>query len=182
MDTDSLLELLGHCRKNPDDLDSLSKLLTRTLPDIRIFVAARIPPADADDVVQEILIGLVKSISQIRAEGEKEFFSYLYVVARAAVARFYAKKGRDISKGLRAEAFREWEERIKDSGSQRTDDEREALEAIEMLRKADPECAELLVETHLLGMGYEEVAKLREVTYDAIRMRVNRCLEKINFD
>ena len=182
METDSLLELLRYCRKNPDNLDSLSKLLTRTLPDIRIFVAARTPPSDADDVVQEILIGLVKSISQIRAESEKEFFSFLYVVARAAVARFYAKRKGDISKGVRAEAFREWEERIRGSGSERTDDEREALEAIEILRKSDPECAELLAETHLYGMGYDEVAKLRESTYDAIRMRVNRCLEKITFD
>jgi DNA-directed RNA polymerase specialized sigma24 family protein len=49
--------------------------------------------------------------------------------------------------------------------------------ALELLRASKPPCVELLWDYYVLGLDYDEMAALYQLTVDAVRMQIRRCLE-----
>lgn len=58
------------------------------------YVAARIAePPDAEDVVSEIFLRVVKHLAQLRNQQQLSFAAWLFVIARSAVSDHYRRNG-----------------------------------------------------------------------------------------
>jgi hypothetical protein len=57
-------------------------------------------------------------------------------------------------------------------------DKAEAIDALDSLRAADPECFERLWDYFVVGMDYQDMVASTGLKYDTVRVRIYRCLEK----
>ena len=61
-----------------------------------------------------------------------------------------------------------------------SDDEKTAVqEALELLKKSDEDCFYALWDNFVVGSTYDDMAARTGRTYDAVRMEVSRCLDKL---
>lgn len=49
---------------------------------------------------------------------------------------------------------------------------------IKLLTAAKPDCSDLLWKHYVIGLDYAEIAEERQLNYDAVRMKIGRCLEE----
>ena len=141
---------------------------------VQLFIFTRTKPSDSLDVWQDTAKAILVGLSTFRGRTEKEFLKWCYQIARNKIS--------DSFKNNRLDPFPTEElsdlleaSRITKPFSQ--EDEVDLKDAMDLLAISHPECRELLWDHFIFGFDYEEIAEELHLQYDAVRMRIKRCLD-----
>jgi RNA polymerase sigma factor (sigma-70 family) len=158
-------------------LDLVEQVVREHRPLLLAHVMARVPAADALDVLQLVLIGIADSLDQFRGTTDASLRAWCYRIAEYKCIdylRKHLKKGEiEFDADLLHEAIEASAVNQPLSPADRLDLEY----AMELLSHAKPPCYEYLWKHFIVGLDYGEIAAEYAIGYDAARMRIERCLE-----
>jgi RNA polymerase sigma factor (sigma-70 family) len=143
------------------------------------YIRRRCPREHVDDVCQETLAGISKNLHLFHGTTDKKFWGWCYGVARNKVADQFRGQERDPLAQVDPDDV--WQA-VEDSAREEplTKEERVDLkQAMELLQQANPPCYDYLIQVYFVGWTFEDLAQAQGVSYDAARMRVDRCLDFI---
>lgn len=81
-------------RRAVDDPEAFQALYHHYFRRVYGYVAARVAaPPDAEDVVSEIFLRVVKHLTQLRNQQQLSFAAWLFVIARSAISDHYRRNG-----------------------------------------------------------------------------------------
>jgi RNA polymerase sigma factor (sigma-70 family) len=147
-------------------------------PRLRLYIAASCPPEMVDDVVQETLIAIAKSLIRLRGQSEEEIAGWCYRIASRRLADKLRKRKSEPLDRLSPEGLQELEAvEEKPLAAGQKDDLDYALS---LLKIAKPPCYNYLLSYYILGMDYAEMAEAFSMKYDAMRIKIGRCLKLAN--
>ena len=162
-------------RNGPEDLADAALLFDRYAQ--RAFRYARmmgLSEADADDVVAESFLKLLRGRGTFRAEAD--FFPWLVTIVRNATLNLLRGEQRRRARSKRL-AEREEARRVSDLPPEQLE-RRETLHAIEnAIRKLPSEQRSALSLVTTGGLSYREAAKVEDVSEAALTSRVHRARE-----
>lgn len=156
-------------------------IFTEIEPILRRYVERKIRPEFADDVLQEVLIAIVKSLPKFTGLTTDDFLSWCRGIARHKIHDQYQANAK-ASERFQALPPEEIVELIGLSvaATPLATGERLDLDyAMKLLAESKPECVEQLWKHFVEGFDYGEIAEELNVKYDAARMQVGRCLETV---
>lgn len=81
----ALVRLIQH-----GDGGALEEFFERFSPPLRTFILRRLPPDDADDVLQETLVAVTRAI--MRFQSSSQVFTWVCAIARHKIADFYRNR------------------------------------------------------------------------------------------
>jgi RNA polymerase sigma factor (sigma-70 family) len=178
---DDLLKLVRTYRVTAalDQRLSLADALFRMIvPELRFFVLSSVPQQAADDVLQETLKAIATSLSKFEGRTQSEFWAWCYRIARNKASDYFRKQGADRLHSVSPDELL----KMIESGQPRTAipaQEKLDLEyAVQLLRKANPDCYEFLWKHYVVGLAYGEIASEHNLQYDNVRMKISRCLRE----
>jgi RNA polymerase sigma factor (sigma-70 family) len=173
-----IIDMVIEYREGPDP-ERLGRIIELLRPDLFLFIYSRIPENDVEDVCHEILLEIIKGLHSFKGSKRRERYSWCFMLARAGIAKYYRKRVRIPKLDLDFDEL----SRLIDQNAARAHrsemDKRDAYEALEMIRKAVPDCAELLYERYILGLQLKEMGARRGISEDAAKMRLKRCDDKL---
>lgn len=138
-------------------------------------IRASCPKDATEDVLQETLVAIVRSLP--RFNGLMQFEGWCYRIAARRVADYYENNKRHQAESLSDEEVLHLVENSTES-SPLTAQEREQLdEAMELLRQARPPCSEFLNLRFYYGMEHAEIGRLFGKTSAAVGVQIRRCAE-----
>jgi len=144
---------------------------------LRPFVARRVPPADVDDVLQDVYIRVQRALPTLR--DQERFVAWLYQVARSAVQEHLRQRARHPlafnGDGDQAELPGEDPE----SSTSEPYEASLATFAADAIAELPSPYKEALTLTELEGMTQQAAAKLLGVSPSGMRSRVQRGREKL---
>lgn len=134
---------------------------------LRVYVARRVDPGDADDIVQSVMVKLLERRAEI---GPDSVRAWLFAVTRNAVAEYYRQRRPSIDI-----------ETIDIAGSETVDDTIGALSdcldpVLRMLPESD---ADVLRRVDLEGEAQTELAATLGVPLSTLKSRVQRARMKL---
>ena len=138
---------------------------------LRTYAARRVAPADADDIVQSVMVKLLERRDAIEAESVR---AWLFTVTRNAVAEHYRQRKSSVD----LEALENFPERDEDDPADRTigalsDCLRPMLDAL------GPADAQLLQKVDLEGEAQIELAASLGIPLSTLKSRVQRARTKL---
>jgi RNA polymerase sigma factor (sigma-70 family) len=141
---------------------------------VQLFIYSRARPSDAADIWQETSKTIVEKLTTFKGRTEQTFRSWCYQIATHKIGDAY--------RGNRLDPFPEDElnDLIETSTISRPfspGDEVDLKDALNLLEKSHPECRTLLWNYFVIGLDYDEIAEELKLQYDAVRMRIKRCLD-----
>ena len=152
------------------------ELLRRIAPDLQLFLLGSVQPDTAADLLQEILVLIVRGLVRFEGTTEPAFWAWCYRIARNKLADHFRGK----SMRLEPMAPEEIGRLIDASASVvplSAEDRDDLAFALRLLAQSKPDCLEFLWSHFVAGFDYGEIAEERGLSYDNTRMKVNRCLE-----
>jgi len=147
------------------DTDCLDVLVETHLPRIHSRIHNLVPECDADDVTQDVFIGLMDSISSF--EGRSAFATWFHRIAMNKVADYHRKTARqreDSNDELSLRIFNPWDE---------MDD---VLIVEQILREIPKKYKDILILRCSEGLSFIEIADKLDLSYEATRSRYRRAL------
>jgi RNA polymerase sigma factor (sigma-70 family) len=153
------------------------ELFARVEPDISFFVFSNFPSPSAEDVLQESLKAIACGLGSFNGESSDQFWAWCYRIARNKLADHFRSQSSERVQPLPADEL--WE--LIDASEQRAplsaQDRIDLDFAMAALTRSSPECFDYLWKHFVFGLAYGEIAEQEQLTPDAARMRVGRCLE-----
>lgn len=142
---------------------------------LTLFLINRCPRETAD-MRQLIFVAIVRGLDGFRGESDEEFWAWCIKIARRVLSKHFQKVQSDPTILIDPD---ELIRLIDASGTKQAiapDELAELNDALEVLKKSKPECLSLLWARYILGLGIGEIAAEMGVAFDAVRMKINRCL------
>ena len=178
---ENLIELVRRYQKAKGlkkRLHLADKIISAVSPRLEAFILRACKPPLAEDLLQDTLVKIARSMKDFRGDSEIQFRAWCYQVARNTLRDHFRKK--DIAERL--EPFDSEDVRSVVDASSKEDPLSKAEkvdldEALSLLEQARPPCRGYLWSRYIRGMGFREIAKEYGLKYDAARMQVKRCLE-----
>lgn len=169
-------------RAQAGDSDALAELVARYGPDVRRMSRSVCVHADnADEVSQETLLALVRSLRDFR--GESALTTWLFAVARHACLKC---RRRSLSNGLPVSSLEtlavETLDGLVEPGSSPEEEAAhgEALERLHAaIRALEPAQREVLVLRDVAGAGAAETARALGISVSAVKSRLHRARAKV---
>ena len=165
-----------------DEEAALESIINRISPDIYLFILGRVPESAAQDVRSNALVEITKSWPAFTGSRSSEAWAWCYTIAARQVAQFWAAEAKKPTIVMDPSVLTE----LIDAGlgeETRSDDvdglRRTFQEALKILEKSDPECFLLLWDRFIVGMTFPEIGTERGKEPSTVRMKTNKCLEKI---
>ena len=149
------------------DQEALRRLLAGTQGPLRRFCLAMVPGQDPDDLVQETYLRAWRALGGFRAEAT--ITTWLCAIARRVCIEAVTRSQRRRS----AEAGPSTGPGGPPAGPT-APGPAGASELADLIGRLDPDRREALVLTQLLGLTYEETARVTEVPVGTVRSRVAR--------
>lgn len=82
-------------QRAPHNADAFEQLYTLYFHRVYGYVASRVgSPHDAEDVVSEIFLRVIKNLDQLRNQQQGSFAAWLFAIARHAIADYHRRNGR----------------------------------------------------------------------------------------
>jgi RNA polymerase sigma-70 factor (ECF subfamily) len=161
-------------RAQEGDVRAFEELLAGHLPQVRRFARAFAPrEAEADDLAQEALLKVYRSIKLFRYQSA--FSTWLYAVVRNLfldAAKSRAGKERAVEESLEAKHTSHLP--AGEQPDERMDREEERERLWRALRQVPPEFRSALVLFDLEGRSYDEVAAIEGVPVGTVKSRLSR--------
>ena len=146
-------------------------------PQLRLFVFGSLPRQLAEDTLQEALKSLAGSLGRFQGNSVGEFWAFCYSTARHRIADCLRKTSTDRLQPLPEEEL--WH--LVDASAAVTplsaDNKIDLAYAMGLLKAAKSECYHHLWNYYVFGLDYAELAKEANLSYDAIRVKIRRCLD-----
>lgn len=146
-------------------------------PKLRIYVYGKVRPVHADDVLQNVLRSVAGSLASFKGATNAEFWGWSYRIARNRIADHFARCASDRLIPMSTEDLASLMEASAQLSPMSRGERADLDYAMQLLGRLKAECQTLLWSHYVLGLTYEELAEEVEIAYDAVRMRINRCLE-----
>jgi RNA polymerase sigma factor (sigma-70 family) len=146
-------------------------------PDLERYICFRRPREDGKDAYQETLMAIAAGLQRVEAGSDAEVWAWAYGITRKKISDQF--RGRQMRRATIVDTslLRESLQAVHDdapfTGAQRADLE----EAISLLTTSSPPCVHYLWDRHVVGLTFVELGKEYEVTEEAARKRVERCLK-----
>lgn len=137
---------------------------------LRVFVARRVNPGDADDVVQSVMVKLLERRGEIDAASVR---AWLFTVTRNAVAEYY----RQLRPSIDLDSFGDLSEADGDAADRTIGNLTDCLDP--MLRTLSDSDAELLRRIDLHGEAQTELAASLGIPLSTVKSRVQRARTKL---
>ena len=148
-----------------------------TEPQLRLFVYGNVSHQEAEDVLQEVLKAVATSLRTFSGSTTKEFWAWCYRIARNKRNDHFRDSAKDLLQPMSPEEL--WQ--LVDASAHTSPishAEKDDLDyAMKLLTASKPECYDYLWQHYVIGFDYTEIAAEQELTYDAVRMKIGRCLE-----
>jgi RNA polymerase sigma factor (sigma-70 family) len=175
-----LIELLNEYKraKARKKLLKLSDAIVTVIsPFLHLYISHRVPPAMVDDVLQETLIGIMKSAKKFEGRADAQFYAYCYCICRYKIADALRREGKIRQHEFRGEEL--WKA-VLESASEwpLPETTREKLQvALAKLAAVRPPCLAYLLEHYIVGLTFAEMSKVFNFpSAAAARMATSRCL------
>lgn len=137
---------------------------------LRVYVARRVNPGDADDVVQSVMVKLLERRGEIDAASVR---AWLFTVTRNAVAEYYRQRRPSVD----LEGFEDVPRPDGDAADRTIGDLTDCLDP--MLRALPDSDADLLRRIDLHGDAQTELAASLGVPLSTLKSRVQRARTKL---
>lgn len=138
---------------------------------LRVYVARRVNPGDADDVVQSVMVKLLEHRTRVAHESAR---AWLFAVTRNAVAEYYRQHRPTID----LDAFGDVaESSTADPAERAIGDLTDCLDP--MLRMLSPADADVLRRVDLQGEAQTELAAALSVPLSTVKSRVQRARSRL---
>ena len=150
-------------------------------PKISQFVFGVIRSQLADDVLQEALMGIIKSFHQFSGTTGEDFLRWCRGVARHKIHDQYqdSAKASERFQMLPPDELLEQADLTPGNESLSAGDRLDLDYAMKLLAESKPECGEPLRKHFVFGFDYGEIAEELKLDYDTARMRIKRCLDTV---
>lgn len=154
--------------------DEICRLI---LPKLRAFVFGAVAPSVAPDVLQEVLNAVATSLRSFGGATNGEFWSWCYRIARYKIVDHLRRRASDRLQPMGPNELRQLVDLS--PSPVRTAGVKHDLEyAMKLLTSVKPECHALLWAHYVQDLDYADIAEERGTTYDAVRMKISRCLDE----
>ena len=148
-----------------------------TEPQLRLFVFGTVSQPDAQDVLQEVLKAIATSMRSFAGSTEKEFWKWCYRIARHKRSDHFRASASDRLQPMPEDEVWQLVEASAKSTPINPADRHDLKYAMKLLIASKPECYDYLWQHYVVGLDYAEIADEQEQSYDAVRMKIGRCLE-----
>lgn len=144
------------------DDDALRAFVTRTYNDVRRFCASILGEQDADDAAQSTYAQAVRSLATFR--GQSSARTWILSIARHVCTDELRARGRK----------RRRDQLLEPTEKLMTADPGQQAAVADLLRQLGPERRTAFVLTQMLGLSYEETARVCDCPVGTVRSRVAR--------
>src|ERR1700722_2369839 len=143
--------------------------------DLRLFIFKSIESPAGDDVLQESLKSITGSLNSFEGSTNKMFWAWCYRITRNRMKDHFRKAACDRWQPMLPEELWQF---VDASAPLSASDKLDLEYAMKLLTASKPECYEFLWQHYIFGLDYAEIADKQELGYDAVRMRIGRCLDE----
>lgn len=150
------------------DRRALTRFVEESQADVWRYCAYLTDSQSADDVTQDTYTRAIGSLHRFRGEGDAKV--WLLSIARRAAADHLRTRAR------RSRLVERLRNDVVDPTSRSTDS---SLELTELVRSLDTERRDAFVLTQILGLGYDEAARICDCPIGTIRSRVARARDEL---
>ena len=174
-----LFDLIAEYRKAalPGERERIAEAVSQLVgPSLYLFLAVRTPGA-WEDLRQETLTEIALNLGAFRGSTEAEAWGWCYKIARNSLNGYLRKTERENITLFAPDELARLIEEAKERHLLNPAEAFETRELLDLLKKSEPECFELLYNRFVLGLDINEIATARNLSYDAARMRLKRCLD-----
>jgi len=172
-----LIREYQRCKETPGRANLAIEFICAVGPDLKRYICSRCPKEDGKDAYQETLMAITAGLQGVEAGSDAEVWGWVYGITRKKIAdQFRGRQMRRatiVDTSLLQESLQAVHEDSPITGAQRADLE----EAINLLKASSPPCVHYLWDRYVVGLTFVELGKEYEVTEEAARKRVERCLK-----
>jgi RNA polymerase sigma factor (sigma-70 family) len=147
-------------------------------PDLRFFVFGKVRPLVAEVILQEILKAIATGMGKFKGDSTGEFWKWCYRIARNKLNDQFRRQGKDRMQPMPPEELWQLLEESEIDSPISAADRIDLEYAMKLLTASKPECYEYLWNHFVFGLDYDEIAEEQNVSYDAARMKIGRCLDE----
>lgn len=175
-----LVELVVHYQQAHGDESALAlaeEFICTIGPMLKAFVYRHCPPSEAEDISQEVFVAIVRNLHMVTARETRVLLGWCYGVARHIIANKYRKR---MDKATFTVSPEELEKAVEASAIEepfQPEEQHELQLCLARLRRVKPPCYDYLTKHYFRGLDLGTLAREYGLTYNAMRMRINRCLE-----
>lgn len=152
-------------------------ILDRLETELRFFLLGKCQERFVEDLLQEVYTAVFGRLKEFKGERSSQFLGWVRTVARRKLIDHYRQEARNPAAPNAEEPLDEILAEACETLQRGPDDNAGLDEVIYRLRKLDRMCFELLWNRYVVGYSITELAKAFGVTYDAMRVRIDRCEE-----
>jgi DNA-directed RNA polymerase specialized sigma24 family protein len=147
-------------------------------PAMRLFVNGKIRPQFADDVLQEVLKAIVISLPQFTGD---DVLKWCRGIARHKIHDQYQAnaKASERFQALPPEEIWDYMNASAQDMPFATGERLDLDYAMKLLAESKPECVEYLLKHFVSDLDHDEIAAEENIKENAMRMRIERCLETV---
>jgi len=146
-------------------------------PRLRAFVIGRLRAKEPDDIVQITILAVLRGICRFRGRTEGEFWGWCHQIARNKLSNSRRHSHEWEEEGMDPHEIQELVQ-ASAANAPITPGEKVDLDYIlGLVQAAKPPCGTHLRRFFIEGWDYDAIAEANQISYDAARMAVKRCLE-----
>jgi RNA polymerase sigma factor (sigma-70 family) len=179
---DELIKLVNAYRQSDvlDDRVRIAEEIFRVIePKLRLYVFNHVRPSSADDVLQEALIAITRSLKNFAGTTEPAFLKWCFSVAWNKIKDQYDKQTNNRFQALPPDELLGLVDATAEAAPLSAGDRLDLEYAMNLLAQSKPECCDYLLKRYVIGLEFGEIAEEQNLEYDTARMRVERCLEDV---
>lgn len=157
--------------------DKAEELLNEIGPSLQAFIHKRCKDHHAaEDLYQDTLLIIFQKLGQFQGSTNRELWGWCYTVARNKLNNFFRQQNRVELLDLEADEFDNLPTLPVDG--EKPGDQLDHEYARRLVKAAKKPCGSFLNAYYILQLDYQTIAEELNMTADAVRMRIKRCLEE----
>jgi RNA polymerase sigma factor (sigma-70 family) len=180
---DDVIKLVKNYRITSSAIDSVrlaEQICGTVAPKLSFYIYSAVRPPEAEDLLQETLKGVFTGLRKFAGNSNGEFWQWCHTIARNKMNDHFGKKRREKLDSMSPEEMIAVVDVAASDRALSVADKIDLQDAMKALAAANPECHNYLWQHFIFGRKYDEIAVEEGLTNDAVRMRINRCLDVAN--
>ena len=147
-------------------------------PSLYVFFSQRCPPDSVLDVLQETLVTIATHLHNFRGQEDAQFWGWCYGIASNKLKQHWDRDKSHLTDSLDLEEVRRVVEAMAEDRTLPPGMRLDVEHALKLLEFGQPPCRDLIWSFYVLDRDYQDLADAYGLSYDAVRMKIKRCLER----